>query len=73
MTFGFLHVGDMLKQMSATELQGWWSYYQVEPWGAQRDDGRVMYHAGLIGSLLGSDIKSACAVPDFVADIYGPP
>jgi hypothetical protein len=32
--------------MGASEYETWWRYWQVEPWGAHRDN----LHAGLIAS-----------------------
>ena len=31
----------MLSEMSAGELQGWWSYYNVEPWGYDMENTRA--------------------------------
>lgn len=73
LSFGYLRPEEMLGELSASELNDWWAYYQVEPWGPQRDDGRVIFQTGLIGSLLGGKFESALALPSFIDEIYGPP
>ena len=62
----------MLAELTATELNDWWRYYQVEPWGPQREDGRAMFHAGMIGHLFGGKFDSQLALPSFISDMYGP-
>ena len=74
MTFRFVHVEEMLGTLTASELARWWAYYQVEPWGPQRDDGRSCFEVGMIGAAMsGTGFDSALALPGFVEQIYGPP
>ena len=60
----------MLQEMTGEEVLDWWNYYQVEPWGAQRDDGRSIHHVNMIAGLLGEDTNSQLAIPTFISEIY---
>lgn len=48
----------MLARMSSQELEDWMDYYQVEPFGHERDDwGRALQTAHLLGPHLKQDAK----------------
>jgi hypothetical protein len=58
--------------MSAAELQRWWAFYQVEPWGEVRGDLRMAILASaLVNCWTGKGRKTTPA--DFLPDFYGPP
>lgn len=59
-------VGELSATMGSSEFSDWLKYYEVEPWGAVRDN----LHAGQIAStlvkLFGSKRRKAPEAADFV-------
>jgi hypothetical protein len=56
--------------MSAAELQRWWAFYQVEPWGEVRGDLRMaIATSALVNCWTGKGRKSKPS--DFLPDFYG--
>jgi chemotaxis receptor (MCP) glutamine deamidase CheD len=52
-------VGELELRMSASELAEWVSFYQMEPFGVQRDN----IHAGLIASTIANVHRKKNAKP----------
>lgn len=73
LTLGYCHPSRLIDELTASELHDWWAYFQAEPWGPTRDDGRVQYQIALLGSMLSGDaLDSAVALPRPVGEVYGP-
>lgn len=48
MTLGYVSVGRMLSEVSSEELTEWIAYYEMNPWGPERDDFRAAMESSAI-------------------------
>ncbi len=51
-TFGYLHVDHLLDELTGTEMDEWYLYSLIEPWGYQADNHR----AGVVTATLANYI-----------------
>ena len=51
--FGFANVDDLLNYISAEQLDEWWVYYQIEPWGYEIETRRIGTATATLANFIG--------------------